>query len=46
MTGMAEITSFTAKFALDFVLTRENALSGMFHLKANGKSIGSSKQRY
>ena len=38
--------TFTAKFELVFVLTKENALSERFHFKANRKSIDSSKKRY
>ena len=36
--------AFTAKLALIFVLTFENAFSESFHFKANRKSIGSSKK--
>ena len=35
--------SFTGKFGLVFVLTLENVFSLRFHLKANRKNIGSSK---
>ena len=38
--------SFTPKFVLVFVLTLENAFSYRFHLKANKKSIDSSKKRH
>ena len=36
----------TAKFELIFVLALENAFSYKFHLKANRRNIGSSKQQY
>ena len=38
--------SFTAKSELVVVLTPENAFSWRFHVKANRKSIGSSKKWY
>ena len=38
--------TFTAKFELVFVLTFENAFSKSFHLKANRKTIDSSKELY
>ena len=38
--------SFTPKFELFLVLTRENAFSLWFYFKTNRKSIGSSKKLY